>query len=131
MDEDGYPEPDVIETIEKWDIQKQSVTGLIDLIEANWWGGDVGGLKRKKTTLELHCFGWSGNEEIIDALRRTKFPSFYGLFWWKEITGGHYYFRNIKEFSEVFKKEKDDDIVIVGKEKIQKMMIDKVSREKP
>lgn len=105
MDADGYPEPEVIEQIEKWDIQKQSVKMLIELIEANWWAADWGFKRKSKTKLELHTGGWSGNEEIIYALKKTKFPSFYGLFWQKEVRGGHYFFEGIHEFNDVFKKQ--------------------------
>jgi len=39
--------------------------------------------------LELHTGGWSGNEDIIEALKKSYFWIFY---WEKSVKGGHYYF---------------------------------------
>ena len=66
---------------------KNSFKPLIDHIQDIWhwpdyvkWDGDI---------LELHTGGWSGNEDIIQALENTMF---WLLFWKATTRGGHYYF---------------------------------------
>lgn len=50
--------------------------------------------RNKKETpvlaLELHTGGWSGNEDIIEALQKHKL--FWLMWWWKTERGGHYHF---------------------------------------
>lgn len=41
--------------------------------------------------LELHTAGWSGNEDIIEAFRKSKCMFFY-MYHTKWERGGHYYF---------------------------------------
>lgn len=40
--------------------------------------------------LELHTCGWSGNEDIIEALEKNFV--FWNMWWAKTERGGHYYF---------------------------------------
>ena len=92
MEQDGYPSEETLKKIKEWNVSKQSATDLIKLIEDNWWGGDSGfKLSGRKTLiLELHTLGWSGNEDIISALKSN---FFWNLYWQKSIRGGHYYFK--------------------------------------
>jgi hypothetical protein len=93
MDEDGYPEPDEIEMIEKWDITKKSVIDLLEYVRKRWNYADIGYFKltgKRKLRLELHTGGWSGNEEIISALMTNTL--FWMMYWQKSERGGHYWF---------------------------------------
>ncbi len=93
LDKDNYPDEASLKAIEKWDILKQGVQGLLDMVEenTNWpdWSISVKG--KKILHFEYHTGGWSGNEDVIDALHRNRL--FWSLFWKKSEAGGHYFFR--------------------------------------
>jgi len=86
-----YPTEEELEIIKKWDITKDPI-GLVDYLEDVWEYADMGIVRRGKNVinLELHTYGWSGNEEIIEALHVNLFFMFY---WQKSLRGGHYYFK--------------------------------------
>lgn len=81
--------------IEKWDVKE--VFTLIDYIEQRWWSADWGFKKQwsKESIhnkpiiiLELHTGGWSGNEDIINALLKNKM---FVILWYSEWRrSGHY-----------------------------------------
>ena len=51
-----------------------------------------------KITIELHTGGWSGNEDLIRALQKSYFWSF----WRISKVGGHYYFKiPLKQYEEL------------------------------
>jgi hypothetical protein len=87
-----YPTVEELKMIREYDIFNNDIGGLLELIKSIWWGSGWGfSLKGKKVLyLELHTGGWSGNEDIIEALRVTMFWAFY---WKKTIRGGHYFFK--------------------------------------
>lgn len=93
LDENGYPDEVSLKAIEEWDILKQGVQGLLNLVEENThtpdWSIFIKG--KKVLRFEYHTGGWSGNEDIISALRRNIL--FWPLFWEKSTKGGHYYFK--------------------------------------
>lgn len=93
LDKDNYPDKISLKRIEKWDILKQGVQGLLDLVEENThmadWSLSIAG--KRVLRFEYHTGGWSGNEEVINALRRNIL--FFSMFWKKSTRGGHYYFR--------------------------------------
>lgn len=86
-----YPTAKEIDNIRKWDYKE--ITGLLDLIESIWWRANSGFILTGKRILklELHTGGWSGNEEIIEALQFN--IMFWTMYWQKSERGGHYYFR--------------------------------------
>ncbi len=93
LDENDYPDEKSLKEIRKWDILKQGVQGLLDLVEenTNWpdWSFDIKG--KRVLRFEYHTGGWSGNEDVIGALQRNTL--FFSMFWKKTEAGGHYYFR--------------------------------------
>jgi len=106
MDTKDYPTDEELEAIRSWDITAQPITGLLDLIHQCWhwadgpgWHGyDLTGKKVLK--LELSTGGWSGNEEIINALQENFM--FWNLYWVSSHRGGHYYFRiPLKEWKRI------------------------------
>ena len=96
LDINHYPDKKSLIQIREWDVLKQGVQGLLDLIEENTnhpdWSISIKG--KRVLQYEYHTGGWSGNEDVIEALRQNRF--FWSLYWEKSIRGGHYYFK-IKE----------------------------------
>ncbi len=91
-----YPTEEELKMIEtEKDFEK-----LIDLVSSLWWHSEMG-VKWKegrfKWSLELHTLGWSGNEDMIEALQKNK-NLFWMLFWQRTDRGGHYYFEGQNSF---------------------------------
>lgn len=100
-----YPTEKELKEITNWDITKQDIRLLLEYIEDIWWCPDFGfKLSGKRIlNLELNTGGWSGNEDIIIALKKNFL--FWSMFWEKSIKGGHYYFRiDLK----IFKRRKNE-----------------------
>jgi hypothetical protein len=96
LDSDRYPTQYALQLIRDWDCQKD-LRGLVELLREIWNFDDYMILKtgknhlgEKVNILELHCGGWSGNEDIIGALEKNEM--FFMLYWQKTERGGHYYF---------------------------------------
>jgi hypothetical protein len=106
----GYPEKKELKYIRDYDIVKNPIRPLVEFIENIWWASDWGfKLSKHKDeyasisaigdkpsrkyhyVLELHTGGWSGNEDIIDAMEQNKW--FYNFYWHSSRTGGHYEYR--------------------------------------
>ena len=73
MDNEGYPEPHELEQITNWDYRDYE--NLIDFIESLWHYDDAFKKEWVKDDMDhevlrvtLCTLGWSGNEDIIDAL---------------------------------------------------------------
>ena len=91
MTKDKYPTEEELEKIRGWDVIENPL-GLIDFLKELWAYPDYFVVKGKRViNLELHTGGWSGNEDIIGALRENKM--FFLLYWQKSTRGGHHYFR--------------------------------------
>jgi hypothetical protein len=92
-DKDGYPTEDELNTIKHWDILKDGVEELLKYMNSLWhfggWGFNLKN-EEKKLYLVLHTGGWSGNEDIVVALREN--IMFWPLYWEKSTRGGHHYF---------------------------------------
>lgn len=90
---DEYPTEGNLEIIKKFNLLKNDVMELLDYIEAIWWQPDWGFVKKGKRVikLQLHTGGWSGNEDIINALQQNFV--FWSMYWVKHIRGGHYFFK--------------------------------------
>lgn len=93
MSEDGdvyevsgdYPNENEIQQIKDWTLE--DVMGLVEFVQSIWHWSDYA--KRNGDKFELHTGGWSGNEEIVDALMGTMF---WTMCWESSKRGGHYYF---------------------------------------
>jgi len=94
MTEDGdYPSGEIIYKIIEW--PDNDVMGLIAFIQSIWHWPDMAKLDGNK--FELHTGGWSGNEDIVDALMGT---IFWMLCWESSRRGGHFYFEIPKFITE-------------------------------
>jgi hypothetical protein len=85
----SYPTDEELKTIKEFDLTKKTIKELLDYIEPIWEYGDWG-FKRTKHRLELHTGGWSGNEDIIFALRQNYL--FWSMYWVSHRRGGHFVF---------------------------------------
>lgn len=98
LDDEGYPTQEALDYIKNWSIQWDSpcvgpyyglgkYLELINYVLSIW---TYDGIKFEDGLLELHTYGWSGNEEIITELKKTDL-------WMMKLrasqTGGHYYFQ--------------------------------------
>lgn len=85
----GYPTDAELDAILNY---KGDVDGMIEIIRRTWRLGNDYVRIRGKTILkvELHTFGWSGNEAVIATLKDTMF---WTIGWERTCRGGHYYFR--------------------------------------
>lgn len=88
-----YPSNVELEHIENW---QGDLKSLIEFVQSIYEydppklrvGRD--GLRGKKCyKLDLHTWGWSGNEDIVGALQKTMF---WFTFWKSSRRGGHYEF---------------------------------------
>lgn len=93
LDEQGYPDEASLKAIKEWDILNQGLSGLLKLIEenTNWADRQINITGKKVIRFEYHTGGWSGNEDVIEALRQNL--CFWAFFWQKSIRGGHFYFK--------------------------------------
>ena len=89
-DKDSYPTGQQLHAIENWDILEERAEDLLAYIKALWWAPDWGWRKTKRR-LYLSTGGWSGNEALIRALKRT--PLFWDLFWLRGRRGEHHVFK--------------------------------------
>jgi hypothetical protein len=88
MTEEGYPSEQELETIEKWPLR--DVFELLNFIDDLWqYKIDFRVWDKGILHYELHTGGWSGNEEIIEALKKNRFIDRFCVKW---MRGGHWYF---------------------------------------
>lgn len=97
LDDEGYPTDEYLEFIRSYTDETMPIVEFIEEILANnWWMPDWGFKFRRKyrgrRTLELHTGGWSGNEDIIDAIIGNVYLTHFKMRYVKWTTGGHYYF---------------------------------------
>jgi hypothetical protein len=90
MDAMYEPDEQDLLRIEEYDLVNEPVERLLNHI-ADIWNWPDWGFKFDGENLELHTGGWSGNEQIIRALKLNSL--FFPLFWQMHERGGHYYFK--------------------------------------
>lgn len=86
IDKDGYPTKESLLEVARFDSIKD-IDGYMDLISSLWSYPDRFVLKGDE--LYLSTGGWSGNEDVIQAMRQNFF-FFVAHTEWKR--GGHYWF---------------------------------------
>jgi hypothetical protein len=94
MDKYGYPEEAELERIRTW-LWEYGFTGLMDIVHEMWYHADFGYWTETKgdeyTTYKIATAGWSGNEDIIGALKDNYM--FWITCWQMSKRGGYYEFR--------------------------------------
>ena len=87
---DGYPEDEELKRIELWD-REQGFNKLLDYVGTIWHWGEPWFKKIDERHYKLSTGGWSGNEDIIAALKANE--NMFWMFCWQESRrGGHFKF---------------------------------------
>lgn len=97
LDNEGYPTDEWLQYIKNYKPDESlPLLRFVEIIQDGWWMSDWGfKLHRKykgKRKLELHTGGWSGNEEIISAIKSNMWLTQFHMRCVMWRTGGHYYF---------------------------------------
>lgn len=92
--EGGYPTDEYLEWIRNYDILRGDPLWFFRVLVENWWHGDYGcEISRKykgKRTIAMSTLGWSGNEDVIQAMRENFW--LWSVYWFSHKRGGHYAF---------------------------------------
>lgn len=83
----NYPSDEVLEQIKNLDCK--DFHGFMDFIHDNWEFADWG-WKRDGEIYFISTAGWSGNEDIIYAMKQNQI--FWMTYWYQSRRGGHYIF---------------------------------------
>ena len=93
-DQDGYPPADELERVRAWPIAKaptftQSCAELLTFVRS-LWAYENWGWHEKDGVYHVSTGGWSGNEDLADALLNNQM--FRAFCWRLSRAGGHYIF---------------------------------------
>ena len=97
LDEHGYPTEEALEKIKEW--PDDDMPGLMAFVKELWWMPDWGWREEITTSdildkpiirYSISTGGWSGNEEIVGAMRSNQI--FWMLNWYSSRVGGHFVF---------------------------------------
>lgn len=119
FDNEGYPTQEALDYIKNWSLlynfqehgtddpafftgqyfgKPEKISELIDYIKQLFIYENC--VEEHDNYLEIHTFGWSGNESVVEELKRTF------LWQWLDMTfsGGHYFFKKDRNdhFNRVF-----------------------------
>ncbi len=85
--ERDYPTDDELKKIAGWNWNDSK--GWFDFVISIWWMPDWG-VRRVRNRIYMSTGGWSGNEDIIGAMRDNFI--LWSQCWYSHRTGGHYIF---------------------------------------
>lgn len=105
---DDYPDEETLKKIREFDFgdKLQNSPDFFRLIYDNWlyhdtcWRYDI-----EKDCLQISTGGWSGNEDIIEAMKDNF--QFWLFFWYQARAGGHYWFMCRGLYPEELKEVKE------------------------
>lgn len=83
-----YPSEKELEEVERWDVLEKGLPSFLMFISSIWYCGEA---EVRGEGFELHTYGWSGNTNIISAMRNNYV--FWSKYFIKKEPGGHYYFK--------------------------------------
>lgn len=87
IDSEGYPTDEALAAIENWD--RRDISGCFDYIGRLWHYPER--WNRDGRVITASTGGWSGNEDLIGALRENTI--LWAMSWWEIRRGGHYVFK--------------------------------------
>lgn len=90
LDDLGYPTEDTLKEIENWSVA-DDVYNLPRLVAPLFEGYGKFAYNDKECVWQVATGGWSGCEDIINALQRNHV--FWGLCWMLSKRGGYYEFK--------------------------------------
>ena len=85
----GYPATETLETIRNWDVEMDGYEPLLEFVAKQWWKPNWGWY-REGIKYEISTGGWSGNEQLIVAMKLNVL--FWDTCWVSSRRGGHYEF---------------------------------------
>ena len=88
-DQEGYPTEEELRIVRDWPYTKGHL-GLLEYVEGLWRSPEWG-ISKEGSEWSMSTGGWSGNEEIIEALGEN--VMFWMMCWVQSRRGGHYVFR--------------------------------------
>lgn len=77
-----------LQRIKEW--PHDDLPGMLAFVKERWWRPDWGWTEEPCGRLELSTGGWSGNEELIEALQGNYV--FWAMCWESSRRGGHFTF---------------------------------------
>lgn len=83
-----YPTEEELRKISEWDFH--DLENLMEYVKSKWMFADSYWHQEGKTYY-LSTAGWSGNEDLIQALREN--TMFWTMCWYSSRRGGHYEFK--------------------------------------
>lgn len=96
LDNDGYPTESTINAIREWRIDTpKDARDLMGFVREAWKYDDYFEVSSDDVNYRIHTGGWSGNEDLIDALRHNYI--FWMFYWVSSRRGGHYEFEIRRE----------------------------------
>lgn len=95
MDKNGYPTEQELEYIRLFDVSKNNWEDLMGYIQAHCWHWGNNYFYKGVTQWNACTGGWSGNEEVIAALKQN--TMFWMLYWKQSNRGGKYIFEKMRK----------------------------------
>ena len=102
FDNAGYPTEETLEAIANW--PSEDMVSLFQFIKEAWKYDDMC-WRQEGRTISASTVGWSGNEELISALRDNTIV--WMICWQSSKRGGHYVFE-IPEYQMKENKEAEN-----------------------
>ena len=104
LDEEGYPTEESLEKIKKWEIKSDDdFEKLMDFIKKLWYYPDF--LKKNKNKeYTLITGGWSGNEDIIGAMKNNIILHI--TYWKSSERGGKHIYQSLSQEIKTEKNKK-------------------------
>lgn len=94
LDVDGYPTAETLDAIMGW--QGFDFHALMRFVRPIWRYANAGFWRQTNERYELATAGWSGNEDLIHAIRQAANGALW-LMWWKEShRGGLFVFERLR-----------------------------------
>lgn len=84
----SYPDDETLRTIREW--PWDDFGGLMKFIRKHWTYADWGWREYEPGVYEISTGGWSGNEDIIQAMMQN--AAVWVVHWYLSRRGGHYVF---------------------------------------
>lgn len=98
LDNEGYPTDEWLEFLRKYNpgSNEEALKFVKEVLPDGWyywvWGVKLRRKYRGRRILELHTGGWSGNEDVINAMLSNMYLTGIYMQYMKWYRGGHYYF---------------------------------------